>query len=77
MPYVWVYTLHGAYADQTMCRAGQGMLKRHAKQLPYSGYFSGGKIFVSSEFLASLWKNFRGHGIVCVRTPNYVALFRG
>ena len=32
--------------------------------IPYSGYFSGGKIFVSNEFLASLWKNFRGHGIL-------------
>ena len=32
--------------------------------VPYSGYFSGGKIFVSSEFLASLWKNFCGGGIL-------------
>ena len=30
----------------------------------YSGYFSGGKIFVSSELLACLWENFRGHGIL-------------
>ena len=30
----------------------------------YSGYFSGGKIFVRSEFLASSWKNFHGHGIL-------------
>ena len=30
--------------------------------VPYSGYFSGGKIFVSSEFLASSWNNFRGLG---------------
>ena len=45
--------------------------------IPYSGYFSGGKIFVSSEFLASSWKNFRGCGILRVRTPNYAVLFRG
>ena len=32
--------------------------------VPYSGYFSGGKIFMSSEFLASLWKNVCGHGIL-------------
>ena len=30
--------------------------------ISYSGYFSGGKLFVSSEFLASLGKSFRGHG---------------
>ena len=30
----------------------------------YSGYFLGGKIFVSSAFLASLWKNVRGCGIL-------------
>ena len=35
-------------------------------QIPYSGNFSGGKIFVSSEFLASLWKIFCGHGTVRV-----------
>ena len=33
-------------------------------RIPYSGYFSWGKIFVSSEFLASSWKNFRGRGIL-------------
>ena len=32
--------------------------------IPYSGYFSGGKIFMRSEFLASSWKNFRSHGIL-------------
>ena len=32
--------------------------------IPYIGYFSGGKIFVSSEILASLWKYFRGRGIL-------------
>ena len=32
--------------------------------LPYGRYFSGGKIFVSSEFLASSWKNICGHGIL-------------
>ena len=33
--------------------------------IPYSGYFwGGGKIFVSSKFLASSWKTFRGHGIL-------------
>ena len=40
---------------------------RHPKardSIPYSGYFSGGKIFVSSEFLASSWQNFRGRGIL-------------
>ena len=31
--------------------------------IPYSGYFSGSKIFVSSEFLASSWKIFHGHSI--------------
>ena len=30
----------------------------------YSGYFSGGKSFVSSEFLASSWKIFRGCGVL-------------
>ena len=30
--------------------------------IPYSGYFSGGKLFVSSEFLASSGKIFRGRG---------------
>ena len=45
--------------------------------LKYSRYFLGGKIFVSSEFLASLWKNFDGRGTVHVRTPNYAILFRG
>ena len=44
--------------------------------IPYSGYFFGGKIFVSSEFLASSWKNFRGHGILN-HTQYYVVLFRG
>ena len=29
-----------------------------------AGIFWGGKIFVTSEFLASSWKNFRGHGIL-------------
>ena len=33
------------------------------KLIPYSGYFSWGKIFVSSEFLGSLWKNVRGCSI--------------
>ena len=33
-------------------------------EIPYSGYFSGGKIFVRSEFLASSWKKFRGCGIL-------------
>ena len=32
--------------------------------IPYSGYFSGDKIFVRSEFLASSWKNFHGRGIL-------------
>ena len=32
--------------------------------IPYSGYFWGGKIFVSSEVLASSWKNFHGCGIL-------------
>ena len=32
--------------------------------IPYSGYFSGGKIFVSSELWASSWKNFHGRGIL-------------
>ena len=32
--------------------------------IPYSGYFSGGEIFVSSEFLASSWKNSCGRGIL-------------
>ena len=32
--------------------------------VPYSGYFSGGKIFVSSEFWASSWENVRGRGIL-------------
>ena len=32
--------------------------------IPYSGYFSGGKIFMGSEFFASSWKNFRGFGIL-------------
>ena len=36
--------------------------------IPYSGDYLGDKIFVSSEFLDSLWKNFRGHGILN-RTP--------
>ena len=31
--------------------------------LPYSGYFSGGEIFVSCDFFASSWKIFRGRGI--------------
>ena len=31
--------------------------------IPYSGYFSWGKIFVNSEFLPSSWKNFRGRSI--------------
>ena len=43
----------------------------------YSGYFSGGKMFMSSEFLASLWKNFHGCGTVRVRTSNYAVLFHG
>ena len=47
------------------------------RYIPYSGYFSGGKSFVSSEFLTSSWKNFRGHGILRVRPPNYAVLFRG
>ena len=32
--------------------------------IPYNGYFWGGKIFMSSEFLASSWKRFRGRGIL-------------
>ena len=32
--------------------------------IPYSGYFWGGKIFMNSEFLASLWKYFHGRGIL-------------
>ena len=32
---------------------------------------------MSSEFLASLWKNFRGHGILRVQIPNYTVLFHG
>ena len=46
-------------------------------KVPYSGYFSGGKIFVSSEFLASSWNHFRGCGILRVRMPNYAVLFCG
>ena len=46
-------------------------------KLAYSRYFSGGKSFVSSGFLVSLWKYFHGRGILRVRTPNYVVLFRG
>ena len=34
------------------------------QQVPYSRYFSGGKILVSSEYLASSWKNFHGRGIL-------------
>ena len=49
----------------------------HAQNILYNGYFWGGKIFVSCEFLASSWKNFRGHGILCVQTPNYEVLFCG
>ena len=32
--------------------------------VPYSGYFSGGKIFVSSKFGDSSWKRFRGRGML-------------
>ena len=32
--------------------------------IPYSGYFSGGKSFVSSKVLASSWKNFHGRAIL-------------
>ena len=32
--------------------------------IPYSGYFSGDKIFMSSKFWASLWKNLHGCGIL-------------
>ena len=42
----------------------------------YSGYSSWGKIFVSSEFLASSWKYFHGHGILN-HTWYYAILFRG
>jgi len=48
--------------------------------IPYSGYFfRGGKIFVSSEFLASSWKSFRGRGIlnhtpVLCRTTSWVKI---
>ena len=38
--------------------------ERFISRIPYSGYFSGGKIFVSSEFLDSSWRNFRGRGIL-------------
>ena len=34
------------------------------QDVPYSGYFGGVKIFMSSEFLASSWKNFHGRGIL-------------
>ena len=40
------------------------ILQIPVKNIPCSGYFSGGKIFVSSEFLASSWKNVRGCGIL-------------
>jgi len=32
--------------------------------IPYSGYISGGEIFLSSEFLASSWKNYHGRSIL-------------
>ena len=38
----------------------RGERGRSALYILYSEYFSGGKMFVSSEFLASLWKIFRG-----------------
>ena len=40
------------------------ILRRCRLQIPYSGYFSGDKIFVSSEFGASSWKHFHGHRIL-------------
>ena len=36
----------------------------HCHTVPYSGYFLGGKSFVSSEFLSSSWKNFHGRSIL-------------
>ena len=50
----------------------KGMQSAH---IPYSRYFWGGKIFVSSEFLASSWKIFCDCGILCVQMANYAALF--
>ena len=55
----------------------RGERGRSALYVLYSEYFSGGKIFVSSEFLASSWKIFRGCGTVHVRMPNYAEMFHG
>ena len=45
-------------------------------EIPYSGYFLRDKIFMSSEFLASLWKICCGRGILN-HTRVYAVLFRG
>ena len=69
----WLETSAPGQGPGTHCRPSSGltwttckMMYIHRLKLLYSGYFSGGKMLVSSEFLASLWKNFRSHGIVCV-----------
>ena len=51
----------------------------HGQLLPYSGYFSGGKIFVSNEFLASSWKNFHSrstlnHTLVLCVTVSWIKI---
>ena len=62
----------GGKSRSTFCKViGKILNQTHAythssthTHIPYNGYLSGGKIFVSSELLASSWKNFRGHGIL-------------
>ena len=46
--------------------AAKQVMESHSctSYVPYSGYFSGGKIFMRSEFLPNLWKHFHGRGIL-------------
>ena len=57
LQHVTVVNVHKA-----ACTSSLSTIITIAAQIPYSGYFSGSKIFVSSEFLASSWKNLFGRG---------------
>ena len=80
--YIHIYILY-TYAHMSfkvLSFHAHGRCSKYNKTKPhrilYIGYFSGGKIFVSSEFLASFWKHFRGRGTVRMRKPNYAVMFR-
>ena len=54
---------------------GRGARFIRGSVLPYSGYFSGGKIFVDMENFAGSWKKFRGYVYACTNGRGSLHLY--